>query len=93
MVAIKELKNELSEMRKSTDKLTAELHETNIAIRESFKLSSDSIQEMTRSFTKALKDALEKIADMKIQMDIKDTVLQSLGIDGIIPDFLKKKRT
>ena len=93
MVAIKELKNELSEMRKSTDRLTAELHETNIAMRESFKLTSDSIQEMSQSFTKALKDALEKIADMKIQMDIKDTVLQSLGISDIIPDFLKRKRT
>ena len=47
------LKEELSEMRKTMDKLTAELHETNLAIRESLKLTSDAIKQMSDTFSKS----------------------------------------
>ncbi len=85
------LKEELSEMRKTMEKLTAELHETNLAIRESLKLTSDSIKEMSKTFSKTLGDTLKVMQDMRVQVDIKDSVLKSLGIDGLIPDIFKKK--
>ena len=85
------LKKELSEMRKTMEKLTAELHETNLAITESLKLTSDSIKEMSKTFSKTLGDTLKVMQNMKIQVDVKDSVLKSLGIEGLIPDFLKKK--
>ena len=85
------LKKELSEMRKSMEKLTSELHETNLAIRESFKLTSDSIKEMSDTFSKSLGDTLKVMRDMKVQVDVRDSVLKSLGIEGLIPDIFKKK--
>ncbi|MHA1472099.1 MAG: hypothetical protein ACTSQW_03255 [Promethearchaeota archaeon] len=86
------LKKELSEMRKTMEKLTAELHETNLAITESLKLTSDSIKEMSKTFSKTLGDTLKVMQDMKVQVDIKDSVLKSLGIEGLIPDIFKKKK-
>jgi hypothetical protein len=56
------------------------------------KLTSETIKEMSKAFSKALEDAMKNMQEMKIQMDIRDTVLKSLGIEGIIPDFLKKKK-
>ncbi len=38
------LKEELSEMRKTMKELTAELHETNLVIRESLKITADAIK-------------------------------------------------
>ena len=32
------------------------------------------------------------MSDLTIQLNIRDTVLKSLGIDGMIPDFLKKRK-
>ena len=78
------LKEELSEMRKAMEKLTAELHETNLAITESLKLTADSIKEMSKTFSKTLGDTLK--------VDVRDSVLKSLGIDGLIPDIFKKKK-
>jgi len=92
MAGIKELKEELSEMRNSMEKLTEELHETNKAIRESLQLTSQTIREASDKFSKALEDAMKKMSDLTIQMNIRDTVLKSLGLDGMIPDFLKKKK-
>ena len=86
------LKEELSEMRKTMEKLTAELHETNIAITESLKLTSDSIKEMSKTFSKTLGDTLKVMQDMRVQVDVRDSVLKSLGIDGLIPDIFKKKK-
>ena len=60
------LKEELSEMRKTLEGLTAELHETNIAIRESLKLTSNTIKEMSDTFSKTLGDTLEVMQDMKV---------------------------
>ena len=91
MGSIKDLKNELSEMRKSMEKMTAELHETNLVIRDSLKVTSETIKEMSENFTKTFKDVLKQMSDLTIQMNIKDTILKTLGIDGMIPNFLKKK--
>jgi len=92
MGGIKELKAELTEMNANIAELAKELHETNIIIRESLQLTSDTIKEMTESFSKALKDAMEKVSDMSIQMNVKDSILKSLGINGLVSDFWKKKK-
>jgi methyl-accepting chemotaxis protein len=92
MAGIKELKEEVSEMRKSMERLTEELHETNLAIRESLETTSEAIKEASQTFSKALEDAMARMSDLTIQMNIRDTILKSLGIDGMIPDFLKKKK-
>ena len=85
------LKDEMSEMRKSMEKMTSELHETNLAIRESLQLTSDTIREMNESFTKMLGETLNAMQDMKVKVDISDTILDRFGIDGLIPDIFKKK--
>jgi hypothetical protein len=85
------LSRELSEMRKSMEALTAELHETNLAIRESLKMTTEAIKEMSTAFTKTLGDTLKVMQDMRVQIDVRDSVLKSLGIDGLIPDLFKKK--
>jgi len=92
MAGIKELKKVLSEMRESMERLTEELHETNLAIRESLKLTSQTIKEASEKFSKALEDTMNRMSDLTIQMNIRESVLKSLGIDGMIPDFLKKKK-
>ena len=85
------LKDEISEMRKSMEKMTSEIHETNLAIRESLQLTSDTIKEMSESFTKMLGETLKAMQDMKVKVDISDTIYNRLGIDGLIPDIFKKK--
>ncbi len=92
MAGIKELKEELSEMRTSMERLTEELHETNLAIRESLKLTSDTIRDASEKFSQALEDTMKQMSELTIQMNIRDTILKSLGIEGMIPDFLKKKK-
>jgi methyl-accepting chemotaxis protein len=86
------MKRELSEMRKTMEKLTSELHETNLAIRESLKLTSDTIKQMSDTFSKTLGDTLEVMQNMRVQIDVRDSVIKSLGIDGLIPDIFKKKK-
>lgn len=86
------IKEELSEMRKAMEKMTQELHETNVAIRESLKLTSDTIKEMSQNFSETLEHTLKMMQDMKIQMDIRDTIIKSLGLEGVIPEFLKRKK-
>ncbi|TFG03752.1 MAG: hypothetical protein EU542_00850 [Promethearchaeota archaeon] len=86
------IKEELTEMRKAMEKMTQELHETNVAIRESLKLTSDTIKEMSQNFSITLENTLKIMQDMKIQMDIRDTIIKSLGLEGVIPEFLKKKK-
>jgi len=86
------IKNELAEMRKAMEMMTLELHETNLAIRESLKLTSDTIKEMSQNFSITLENTLKIMQDMKIQMDIRDTIIKSLGLEGVIPEFLKKKK-
>ena len=86
------IKEELTEMRKTMEKMTHELHETKLAIRESLKLTSDTIKEMSQNFSETLENTLKVMQDMKIQMDIRDTLIRSLGLEGVIPEFLKKKK-
>lgn len=88
MAGFKEFKNEISELRNSVDNLTKELHETNITIRDSLKITSETIKEMSRS----LDNTMKTMSDLTIQMNVRDTVLKSLGLDEIIPDFLRKKK-
>jgi len=78
-------------MSQSMNKMTAELQQTNLGIRESLKITSNTIQAMSENFSKALENAIEKMSNLNIQMNIKDTILKSLGLDKLIPDFLKKK--
>jgi methyl-accepting chemotaxis protein len=86
------LKEELSEMRKTMEALTAELHETNLSIRDSLNRTADAIKEMSDTFSKTLGDTLKVMQDMRVQVDIRDSVLKGLGIEGLIPDIFKKKR-
>jgi len=86
------LKRELSEMRKTMEDLTSELRKTNLVIRESLKLTSDSIKEMSDTFAKTLGDTLKVMQDMRVQVDVRDSVIKSLGIEGLIPDIFKKKK-
>lgn len=88
MAGLKEFKKELSELRNSVDRLTEELHETNINLSESLKLTAEAIKEMSRS----LDTTMKTMSDLTIQMNIRDSVLKSLGLDKMIPDFLKKKK-
>ncbi|MFX1280122.1 MAG: hypothetical protein ACFFA3_11940 [Promethearchaeota archaeon] len=88
MAGIKEIRKELTELRNSMNKLTEELHDTNVTIRESLKLTSETVREMSKS----LDETIKTLSDLTIQMNIRDTILKSLGIDGMIPDFLKKKK-
>ncbi|MFW9987948.1 MAG: hypothetical protein ACFFC3_04775 [Candidatus Odinarchaeota archaeon] len=92
MAGFKELKEEISEMRKSMENLTVELQETNLAIRESLKMTSQAINEASETFSKALEEVMMKMSDLTIQMNVRDTILKNLGIDKMFPDFLKKKK-
>lgn len=88
MAGIKEIRKELTELRNTINRLTEELHETSITIRDSLKLTSQTIKEMSKS----LDATMRTMSDLTIQMNIRDTILKSLGIEGMIPDFLKKKK-
>jgi len=88
MAGIKEFRKELSELRNSMDNLTKALHETNISISDSLKMTAETIKEMSRS----LDNTMKTMSDLTIQMNVRETVLKSLGLDGIIPDFFKKKK-
>jgi len=92
MAGIKELKEELSEMRISMEKLTEEIQDINIAIRESLELTSQTIKEASENFTKTLENTIKQMSELTFETNIRDTILKSLGIDGMIPDFLKKKK-
>lgn len=103
MLGIKDLKNEISKMSgkiiylsdsiaQSMDRMTNELHETNLTIREALKTTSDTIKEMSINFSKALKDAMKIISEMKVRVEVRDSILKTLGIDKLLPDFLKKTK-
>ncbi|KKM82945.1 hypothetical protein LCGC14_1314380 [marine sediment metagenome] len=88
MAGIKDIKNELSELRITIEKLTKELQNTNVTIRESLNLTAQTIKEMS----KTLGNSMKSMSDMTIEMNLRDTILKNLGIDGIVPGFLKKKK-
>jgi hypothetical protein len=47
---------------------------------------------MNETFSQTLENALRQMSEMTIQMNVKDTILKSLGIDGMISDFFKKRK-
>ena len=67
------------EISNSMKEMTTELIRTNNSVRESLKITSEAIITMKDAFTVAL------------EMNIKDALIKSLGLDSILPDFLKKK--
>jgi hypothetical protein len=87
-MGLKDLREELLAMRQSMEKMTEEIHETNKILRESLGATSESIQSLTASLSKMVEETM----NLKVQMDIKDTILKTLGIDGVIPDFLKRRK-
>ena len=87
-MGLKDLREELLAMRQSMEKMTEEIHETNKILRESLGVTSESIQSLTASLSKMVEETM----NLKIQMDIKDTIMKTLGIDGVIPDFFKRRK-
>lgn len=85
MAGIKDIKNEISELRNSVDRLTDELQKINITIKESLQITSQTIRDMSE----ALEANMRKMSDLT---NVRDTILKNLGIDGIIPGFLKRKK-
>ncbi len=47
---------------------------------------------MSNTFSKTLVYTLKVMQDMRVQVDVRDSVLKSLGIESLIPDIFKKKR-
>ena len=88
MKGFKELTNELSEMRSSIENLTKELQEVNSTIKESLKLTTEAMKELSDTFSTTMGNVIKRMSEMKVQMDIKDTILKNLGIDNVLPDFL-----
>lgn len=92
MKGFKNLTNELSEMKVSIENLTNELQEVKTTIAESLKLATDAMKDLSKNFSKTMGDVVKKMSEMKVQLDIKDNILKTLGIDTVLPDFLKKKK-
>ncbi len=92
MKGFKNLTNELSEMKVSIEDLTKELHEVKSTIAQSLKLATDAMNDLSESFSNTMGDVVKKMSEMKVQLDIKDNILKTLGIDAVLPDFLKKKK-
>lgn len=92
MKGFKNLTNELSEMKVSIEDLTKELHEVKTTIAQSLKLATDAMNDLSESFSNTMGDVVKKMSEMKVQLDIKDNILKTLGIDAVLPDFLKKKK-
>ena len=85
------INNLSSEMAQAMNKMVEALSSTNKSIEDSLKVTSNAIISMKDSFTVALENALDKMTNMSVQMNVKDTLIKSLGLDNILPDFLKKK--
>lgn len=91
MKGFKDLTNELSEMKVSIENLTNELQEVKTTIAESLKFATDAMNDLSESFSNSMGNVVKQMSEMKVQVDIKDNILKTLGID-ILPDFLKKKK-
>jgi len=92
MKGFKNLTNELSEMKVSIENLTNELQEVKTTIAESLKLATDAMKDLSENFSNTMGDVVKKMSEMQVQVDIKDNLLKNLGIDSVLPDFLKKKK-
>jgi len=92
MKAFKDLTNELSEMKVSIENLTKELQEVNSTIKQSLKLTAEAMKELSDTFSTTMGNVVKSMSDMKVQMNFKATILKNLGIDTVLPDFLKKRK-
>ena len=92
MKGFKDLTNELSEMKVSIKNLTKELQEFNSTIALSLKLATDAMKDLSENFSNTMGNVVKQMSEMKVQVDIKDNILKTLGIDTVLPDFLKKKK-
>ncbi len=92
MKGFKDLTNELSEMKVSIENLTNELQEVKTTIAESLKQATDAMNDLSESFSNTMGNVVKQMSEMKVQVDIKDNILKTLGIDTVLPDFLKKKK-
>lgn len=92
MKGFKELTNELAEMKVTIENLTKEIQEVNSTIKDSLKLATEAMKELSDTFSTTMGDVMKNMSEMKIQMDLKDTILKNLGIDNVLPDFLKTKK-
>lgn len=92
MKGFKDLTNELSEMKVSIENLTKELQEVNSTIKQSLKLTTEAMKELSNTFSTTMEKVVKSMSDMKVQMNIKDTILKNLGIDTVLPDFFKKRK-
>ena len=91
MKGFKDLTNELSEMKVSIENLTNELQEVKTTIAESLKFATDAMKDLSENFSNTMGNVVKQMSEMKVQVDIKDNILKTLGID-ILPDFLKRKK-
>jgi len=89
---LKDLKNEIKEMRLSMEKMTTELNETNTILQSSLQETTKAIKEMSEAFTRTMETILTRLSDITIQMNVRDTVLKNLGIDGVLSDIFKKRK-
>ena len=89
---LKDLKNEIKEMRVSMEKMTTELNETNTILQSSLQETTKAIKEMSEAFTRTMETILTRLSDITIQMNVRDTVLKNLGIDGVLSDIFKKRK-
>ena len=92
MKGFKDLTNKLSEMKVSIEDLTKELHEVKTTIAESLNLATDAMKDLSESFSNTMGDVVKQMSEMRVQVDIKDNILKTLGIDTVLPNFLKKKK-
>lgn len=92
MKGFKDLTNELSEMKVSIENLTNELQEVKTTIAESLKFATDAMKDLSENFSNTMGNVVKQMSEMKVQVDIKDNILKTLGIDTVLPDFLKKKK-
>ena len=89
MKGFKDLTNELSEMKVSIENLTKELQEVKTTIAESMKLATDAMNNLSENFSNTMGNVVKQMSEMT---SFKDNILKNLGIDSVLPDFLKKKK-
>lgn len=94
-LGIKELNSQIKElsdivnnvanrMSNSLDNTTSEINKTNIAIRDSLEKATEAIKDMA--------DVVGKVVGiLTLGGDARNSLIKSLGIENLIPDFFKKK--
>ncbi|MBN1802273.1 MAG: hypothetical protein JW891_12250 [Candidatus Lokiarchaeota archaeon] len=85
----KELSGNISRMVNNLsggiDKVAEQVQDLNKTINESMSSATKAVIDMTEAFGKVLNI-------LTIGSDAKDNIIKGLGIDNLIPDFMKKKK-